>query len=765
MAIANALLTGALFAGLPVWEFNGQQESSPEWHANDHIERVAVRDGSLQGEATGWDPMFVCDDLSFPAQPWQYVVLRIKADIAGSGELFWTGNTTGPYGGFTPQKKTPFRVRGDNAWQEVILLPFWQSEGTIHKLRLDLYQDAKFQIDSIRVESWVPPDAAPETRTAWTFSESDSPWRLHAANSDYYSPPLKIRAKAFRWVTIGVRSPHAGVGRFVWVCDQEANSHSQEFVVKEDSESQIYNLEVQNAAGWSGDIRLLGVHLPRGALLESMALGKEPQGPARLEVVSLGPGKGVQRVGKATTVELYLKNVGGSPAQPTRTELQLPTGLRLRNDSAQKTIPLLAPGQQVKLAWTVVANQPNRYELRVRARQKMLARGSVRFDPAVQFAPAAYVPPPRPVLTDIEVCAFYFPGFSKDEKWAPIRATAPIRKPLLGWYDEGNPECVDWQIKWARENGIGTFLVDWYWVRGRQQLTHWFEAYRQARYRDQLQVAIMWANHNPPNTHSRDDWDRVTREWIEHYFSLPGYYRIDGKPAVFLWDPRRLREDLVQKAPEHAGGDTPAPSSTDLVRKALEHSRQLARKAGYPGITFVAMAVAMNGSRSDLLAHEGYDAFTMYHEWGRATQLGPSPLRSRYQDVVATAPGQWSRWLQAAGSLQFYPTVDTGWDARPWHGAKARVIGGRTPARFERLLREAKAFAEKQKIPRVILGPLNEWGEGSYIEPCAEYGFEMIEQIRNVFATRNPKSWPVNIGPADVGLGPYEYGQANEMLK
>ena len=113
----------------------------------------------------------------------------------------------------------------------------------------------------------------------------------------------------------------------------------------------------------------------------------------------------------------------------------------------------------------------------------------------------------------------------------------PVRKPLLGYYDEGNPECVDWQIKWAVENGISCFLVDWYWVQGSQQLTHWFDAYRKARYRDYLKVAIMWANHNPPGTHSVEDWRKRHGHWIDQYFNLPGYYRIDGKPAVFIWDP------------------------------------------------------------------------------------------------------------------------------------------------------------------------------------------------------------------------------------
>lgn len=92
-----------------------------------------------------------------------------------------------------------------------------------------------------------------------------------------------------------------------------------------------------------------------------------------------------------------------------------------------------------------------------------------------------------------------------------MRRTAPIRKPMLGYYDEGNPECVDWQIKWAVENGISCFPGRLVLVcEGRQSLTHWFEAYRKARYRDYLKVAIMWANHNAPNTHSAEDWRKVT---------------------------------------------------------------------------------------------------------------------------------------------------------------------------------------------------------------------------------------------------------------
>ncbi len=87
------------------------------------------------------------------------------------------------------------------------------------------------------------------------------------------------------------------------------------------------------------------------------------------------------------------------------------------------------------------------------------------------------------------------------------------------------------------------------------------------------------------------------------------------------------------------------------------------------------------------------------------------------------------------------------------------VIQGRTPERFEKLLHEAKSFCKEKSKPILVLGPVNEWGEGSYIEPCTEFGFGMLESIRKVFAKEDPQSWPLNLSPLDVGLGPYDFSK------
>ena len=52
-----------------------------------------------------------------------------------------------------------------------------------------------------------------------------------------------------------------------------------------------------------------------------------------------------------------------------------------------------------------------------------------------------------------------------------------------------------------------------------------------------------------------------------------------------------------------------------------------------------------------------------------------------------------------------------------------------------------------------MIHPINEWQEGSYIEPNEEYGFAMYDAIRDAFCEKPAAGWPKNLRP----LGPYDY--------
>jgi hypothetical protein len=708
---------------------------------------VSAKEGVLSARTIDSDPFFSCRDLAVDAGPDQYVVVRMQASWAGIGELFWSGQLEGKYGGLTEEKKLRFSVAGDDRWQEIVLLPFWHTERVIRQLRLDLYEGAEFKIDWIRIMA-RPSNPSQTGVYAWTLDGDVGNWRIHPSASEFLSPTGRIDVSDKPWVTVEIASDRETVASILWARPDAPGLKTEEFPLRADGKPHSYCIRAADNAAWKGSLVAFGLRLPQeaNARLHRIEIGEKPSGPGELDLRYFGFENGVNRAGRPCRLLAQVTNPGGSAQGIGQMRLDAPPGLRILSEPQTPGHPDLEHGDVARFYWEVAADKPGRYPIRLtfsgKGRLPPEQQATLEFTEAPSLSHMEYVPEPRPVHTDVEVCAYYFPGWESDAKWDCIRKVAPDRKPLLGYYDESNPACVDWQIKWALENGVSCFLVDWYWVQGRQHLTHWFDAYRRARYRDSLKVAIMWANHNPPGTHSPEDWRQVASHWIERYFTLPGYYRIDGKPAVFIWDPHAIRNDL--------GG-------SQAVREAFDKSKEMARAAGFGGITLIALGYDFSESHIRTLTQEGYFGVTTYHEWGSGIDGQVNRKLFQYEDVVHESPAAWTRRNQAAGDLVYYPLVDTGWDSRPWHGHKSMVVQGRTPALFEDLLQHARTFCKDNHKSMLILGPVNEWGEGSYIEPCTEFGFEMMEAVRGVFATEPSEAWPVNVSPGDVGLGPYDF--------
>ena len=345
--------------------------------------------------------------------------------------------------------------------------------------------------------------------------------------------------------------------------------------------------------------------------------------------------------------------------------------------------------------------------------------------------------------SDYEIGALYFPGWATARAWDPIRNVAPIRKPVLGYYDEGKTECVDWQIKWAAEHGIKVFMVDWYWSAGGRSLEHWVKAYQKAKYRSYLKWCMMWANHNGPNTHSEADQRKVTQYWLDNYFNTPEYYRINDMPVVMVWSVDNMERDMAGK-----GG----------AKRLLDISQEMAKAAGYKGIWFVAMKWGEADTNPAIikgLADKGFAMTSIYH-YMDGGEKAKGLTRFPFELCAETSYPFWKSW-QAADTIPFLPNLSTGWDSRPWHGDSAEVIYGRTVPLFRKICEDAKRFADETGIKRMVLAPLNEWGEGSYAEPNKEFGFGMYDAVRDVFCKQPAGGWPVDLAPSDVGLGPYDF--------
>lgn len=711
MASAAVMLAGAAPVG-PEWK----ADALIGWTGRTcQLRKAKMENGVLKVVCGGSDAQLYSPSFSLAASASQEVVFRAKGDRAGTGELFWMTPGKGP----TQNQSSRFAWIGDGKWHEYRVRPYWQGEKTIGGIRLDLPTTAAdggaFEIESVRVEE--------------------------------VGGTIAVDASKNVGVTFSLAAAKPSVAEVLWAGGGESGVKKHEVRVPGDGRRHRYFLNLAaTARAWAGTISLMEVKTPEGvaAPTDLRFVGEEPVLPADVVVKRAHLSDAFNRAGGLTPVTILVENLGTECAKGV---CVVPVGLPadVKVNAEKSVLNLDVFGCELS-AFTVALESEKacefdaRFEVRAPGADAVSVTVPVKVLPSLGLAKADYVPAPKPAETDFDIAALYFPGWAKAAAWERVSAVCPERKPVLGWYDEANPECIDWQIKWLVENGIRTLYVDWYWHKGAQHLDHWVKSFYRAKYKSCIKWAMMWANHNAAGSHSVADQRAVTKFWIENYFNTPEYLRIDGMPVVWMWSPQNMDRDA-----QGEGG----------CRKLLDVSREMARAAGFKGIHFIAMKWPEEDCSPRVIQgykDMGFDMTGIYHFMSHGGRFDTN-RRYPFSAVADANPENW--WKQhEAGVLPFLPNISTGWDDRPWKDHCE--IYGKNVDDFRRICMEAKRFAEKTGVRRLCLSPLNEWGEGSYAEPNAEHGFGFYEAVRDTFCKKPAEGWPLNYGPKDVGLGPYD---------
>ena len=272
----------------------------------------------------------------------------------------------------------------------------------------------------------------------------------------------------------------------------------------------------------------------------------------------------------------------------------------------------------------------------------------------------SYVPEPKPVATDIDVYGLLFPGLGTQRQVGLHPQIAPNRKPLLGYYDEVESDVRGLADQVGRRErhlvlprglvlGQGTPAV----------LTHWFDAYRKAKYRDMLQVAIMWANHNPPGTHSPEDWRNVAGHWIDR-----------------VLHPARLLSASTASPPSSSGtrngSAATSAAAVEYVSRSMNRSRWLGRRDCRASRSSRDHE-EMTPTTCAVLAQEGYCGVTNTTNGARRHVLCRSCVPYA---TLSRGARRMGAQTEGRSGLDYYPVVDTGWDDHPWHGEKSWASRG-----------------------------------------------------------------------------------------
>lgn len=469
-------------------------------------------------------------------------------------------------------------------------------------------------------------------------------------------------------------------------------------------------------------------------------------------------GRSVLRAGREEEVGLQLSNPS-EQSLTARVRLTVPPGVEIIGE-AEKTashwarrsiycwfltaygIPRSVPekNRSVTLHWKIRAAKPGDYPLQFEVDGERIAKVTVQvpsqFD---QPLPAEIVqgeiPSPKSVATgELKIGANFYPGWVPGTGWGwSVLDPYPNRKPALGYYDDSEPEVMDWQIKWAVEHGIDFFNVCWFRERGNEgkPVVGWRsdtldKGLLKAKFLEQIEFAITWENQNAAGVSSREDLlENVLPFWIENYFKNPSYLKLDGKPVLYIYSVVNLIQQL--------GG-------IEQTASVLEEMRAQTSRAGLSGLIVLGEYRGDDIPSQERIRASGYDGMWAYG----------------IEDVSLLSK------RKEAAILPDTATISVGWDPRPWQdymGYWWTPNWLHSPEEFREVAEKTKAIVEgypDDSLGRrlLLLDNWNEWGEGHWLAPSRQGGFHYLEAIRQTFAPASKK--PLNLLPEDVGLGPYE---------
>lgn len=367
-----------------------------------------------------------------------------------------------------------------------------------------------------------------------------------------------------------------------------------------------------------------------------------------------------------------------------------------------------------------------------------------------------YVPVPTPVNTgQYLIGALMSPVWDVNQRpsaWHDIMGY-PERTPLLGYYDEGDPEVTDWEILWALNHGISFFVVSWF--RAHDNLgkpvesiyEHWINnGLRKAKYGNMFRYAIHWDNVNPIASSilsERDLFDNLLPYWIENHFRTKYYLKVDNKPLLFIFSPGKFISDLG--GPERA-------------KVAVAKMKETCCRAGFKGLILLGNEDFDPNTPHQDWAKIGFD-YSFAYNWPSFTSLMPEKSAPA-SEMIAVQEKCW-RTQELVGVIPNIITASMGWDSRPWRTDwQVPYQWQLSPNDYRTLLDVAKKdmtarLGQGLDAQMVLLDNWNEYGEGHYIAPTEGNGFKYLEAVFNTFAI-DPQ--PLHeVVPKDVGLGPYDH--------
>jgi len=311
---------------------------------------------------------------------------------------------------------------------------------------------------------------------------------------------------------------------------------------------------------------------------------------------------------------------------------------------------------------------------------------------------------------DYFVGTYYYPWYGNNNFHGPnpIGSTTlvyhlnPRQTPELGWYNQWNPVVISQHYKWARYAGINFFITS-YWGRYSAENSVIQSRMFDNPDRGDIKLAVFLEPSITPVDHvvTPAAITNQTNYLCDNYFNRSGYFRIDGKPVIFIYVTRAM---------------------TDAnLAMCISTIRTAATDKGVGPVYIVGDEV---WGSPNLISEPNrvsqMDAVTNYDVYGNlgGARFVTDSILNDWQSRNTS----WKNFVNSLGK-QFIPAVSPGFNdrgVRDGHQPSSRKLNNESNAfgtLFSGMLNRVTYSVDTKDL--IMVTSWNEWHEDTQIEPVA----------------------------------------------
>lgn len=324
--------------------------------------------------------------------------------------------------------------------------------------------------------------------------------------------------------------------------------------------------------------------------------------------------------------------------------------------------------------------------------------------------------------------------------------------PLDGYYDLSDPEEIGRQCELAHSSGLDGFVIYHYWSNGERLLSKPLDLILSNSWIE-TSFSLCWANH---------PWTRTWRNRVgaldvlmpqeygdqnKHFqflcevFSDERYSHVCGRPIFYLYKAADI-PFLSNWCAEFRGFVKNTLGVDPFLVSMAKTSSDMRDACLFDAICLFQPSAALYAGAN--LNKSGSDTLAVRL---RTTSPSVRKIFYRIQDLLPAKPRKFSYSQHVDACIEQYcetacasqtpiiPMVCVGFDNTPRYKSRATIFADFSIQEFERLLTSIIETKQKEisrddpAFDAVILNSWNEWGEGMYLQPDAEFGNSKLKVV------------------------------------